>query len=122
MGVANDEENVVPARDLYAEGRYPKLTVGQAAIIQGFPEEWEFFGGKTARYRQVGNAFPPPVAEAVGRSIVEALGRTGPILPDPDVDDDVQAESLFPPEVIPEREFSPAFADNADDLQRTLSR
>lgn len=50
----------------------PKLTVVQAAIIQGFPLDWEFQGRKTASYRQVGNAFPPPVAQAVGSSIISA--------------------------------------------------
>ena len=51
----------------------PKLTVRMVARIQGFPDEWEFAGGKTAQYRQVGNAFPPPVAAAVGGSICLAL-------------------------------------------------
>ncbi|MFH8754717.1 DNA cytosine methyltransferase [Streptomyces atroolivaceus] len=52
---------------------YPKLTAGQAAMLQGFPQDWHFTGGKTARYRQVGNAFPPPVARAVAASIMSAL-------------------------------------------------
>ena len=43
------------------------------AKLQGFPDDWQISGRKTAAYRQVGNAFPPPVAEAVGRSIREAL-------------------------------------------------
>lgn len=30
-------------------------------------------GGKTAQWRQVGNAFPPPVAEAIGKAISRAL-------------------------------------------------
>lgn len=51
----------------------PKLTVEMAAVIQGFPITWQFFGGKTAIYRQVGNAFPPPVSEAVGNSISMAI-------------------------------------------------
>jgi len=51
----------------------PKLTVAMAAVIQGFPRNWQFAGKKTAAYRQVGNAFPPPVAEAVGRRIRAAL-------------------------------------------------
>lgn len=51
----------------------PRLTVRMAATIQGFPEEWSFFGKKTQAYRQVGNAFPPPVARAVGLQIAEAL-------------------------------------------------
>lgn len=51
----------------------PRLTVSMAATIQGFPADWEFSGRKTNAYRQVGNAFPPPVAEAVGRSLRLAL-------------------------------------------------
>lgn len=51
----------------------PRLTVEMAALIQGFPRDWKFQGRKTAAYRQVGNAFPPLVAEAVGRSLVGAL-------------------------------------------------
>ena len=51
----------------------PKLTVPMAAAIQGFPPHWEFAGRKTAGYRQVGNAFPPPVAKAVGEQIRKAL-------------------------------------------------
>jgi len=51
----------------------PKLTVKMAGLIQGFPEGWEFVGKKTPAYRQVGNAFPPPVAKAIGLAIREAL-------------------------------------------------
>lgn len=51
----------------------PRLTVPMAARIQGFPDNWEFAGAKTHAYRQVGNAFPPPVARALGASILEAL-------------------------------------------------
>ena len=51
----------------------PKLTLKMTALIQGFPKEWEFAGKKTPAYRQVGNAFPPPVAKAVGESLITAL-------------------------------------------------
>ena len=51
----------------------PRLTVEMAARLQGFPEEWQFVGKKTHAYRQVGNAFPPPVAEAVGLQIAQAI-------------------------------------------------
>ena len=51
----------------------PRLTVEMAAAIQGFPPSWQFAGRKTSAYRQVGNAFPPPVARAVGRALRDAL-------------------------------------------------
>ena len=55
----------------------PRLTLEMAAALQGFPPEWKFVGRKTAAYRQIGNAFPPPVAEAVGLAIGSAItGRT----------------------------------------------
>ena len=51
----------------------PKLTVNMAAMVQGFPQEWKIAGKKTPAYRQVGNAFPPPVAKAIGDAIYKAL-------------------------------------------------
>lgn len=51
----------------------PKLTLNMTALIQGFPKDWKISGKKTPAYRQVGNAFPPPVAKAVGKSIYKAL-------------------------------------------------
>lgn len=51
----------------------PRLTVPMAAAIQGFPADWQFSGRKTPAYRQVGNAFPPPVAEAIGKAIAKVL-------------------------------------------------
>jgi DNA (cytosine-5)-methyltransferase 1 len=66
-----------PGKDFVGEKdgyeNMPLLTVRMAARIQGFPDWWEFAGKKTAAYRQVGNAFPPPVSKAVGDSIREAL-------------------------------------------------
>jgi len=51
----------------------PKLTNRMVARIQGFPDVWIFSGKKTAAFRQIGNAFPPPVSRAVGKSIRRAL-------------------------------------------------
>ncbi len=65
-GVADEP----PAKDF--EGM-PKLTTRMAARLQGFPDEWSFWGRKTTTYRQIGNAFPPPVARAVGLAIAKAL-------------------------------------------------
>jgi DNA (cytosine-5)-methyltransferase 1 len=53
----------------------PRLTVRMAARIQGFDDGWQFHGKKTAAYRQVGNAFPPPVARAVATNLREAMQR-----------------------------------------------
>lgn len=66
LGIAD----AAPARDF--DGM-PRLTVRMAARIQGFPDDWKFSGRKTAAYRQVGNAFPPPVAKAVSQQIAHAL-------------------------------------------------
>jgi DNA (cytosine-5)-methyltransferase 1 len=54
----------------------PKLTLRMTARIQGFPDDWQFAGGKTAAYRQIGNAFPPPVAQAVALKIRQAIQGT----------------------------------------------
>lgn len=54
----------------------PYLSLRMAARIQGFPDVWDFFGKKTHAYRQIGNAFPPPVALAVGRQIFNAINQS----------------------------------------------
>ena len=51
----------------------PRLTTRMAARVQGFPDSWTILGKKTAAYRQIGNAFPPPVAAAVGGQIHACL-------------------------------------------------
>lgn len=51
----------------------PRLTVEMVGLLQGFPEGWQFYGRKTAAYRQVGNAFPPPVAAAVAKQVRKAI-------------------------------------------------
>lgn len=73
LGIANE----APGPDFPADG-LPKLTTRMVARIQGFPDSWIFSGRKTAAYRQVGNAFPPPVARALGESIVAALSSASP--------------------------------------------
>lgn len=53
-----------------------RLTVEQAALLQGFPAGWHIAGRKTARYRQIANAVPPPLAHALGLAIAGALRAT----------------------------------------------
>ena len=66
LGIANTP----PQPDF--EGN-PKLTKEMIAIIQGFPPEWNFGNKKTSACRMIGNAFPPPVAMAVGNQIRKAI-------------------------------------------------
>ncbi len=65
-GVAND----APSKDFQG---MPKLTKEMIALIQGFPPEWSFGKKKTSACRMIGNAFPPPVAKAVGLEIRRCL-------------------------------------------------
>lgn len=69
-GVANE------APDAEFQGM-PKLTPRMIARIQGFPDEWDFGSKKTKACRMIGNAFPPPVAKAVGIQIRKVLETNG---------------------------------------------
>jgi DNA (cytosine-5)-methyltransferase 1 len=50
-----------------------RLSVEDAAILQGFPPDHPWRGSRTKQLEQIGNAFPPPLAEAV---LAENIGRT----------------------------------------------
>lgn len=67
-GIANAAPSQEDPRDLV-----PRLTLEMVAALQGFPPDWRFSGGKTAAYRQIGNALPPPVAKSIGQRISSAL-------------------------------------------------
>jgi len=69
LGIANE----APAPEFVG---MPRLTVRMVARLQGFPDSWQFAGGKTATYRQVGNAFPPPFARAVAESVKACLSAS----------------------------------------------
>lgn len=74
--VPGPEFAMKPGEEPVNRPNLPRLTVDQVALLQGFPADWTVLGGKTARYRQVGHAFPPPLAAAVGHQIAHALARS----------------------------------------------
>lgn len=47
----------------------------EAALIQGFPFDFEFFGSKPSIARQIGNAVPPPLGRAVAESVKSLLAE-----------------------------------------------
>lgn len=49
------------------------FTVREYARIQTFPDDWEFVGGISSQYKQIGNAVPVKLAEEIGKQIVKAL-------------------------------------------------
>ncbi|MFE0694209.1 DUF6339 family protein [Streptomyces sp. NPDC058869] len=73
LGVNGNSLGDTPPGPDFPPDALPKLTVEQAALIQSIPEEWQFAGGKTSRYRQIGHAMPPPLAHAVGAAVAAAL-------------------------------------------------
>lgn len=87
-----------PGPDFPEDGN-PRLTTEMVQILQGWDPaegyEWQFSGRKTSRYRQIGNAFPPPVARAVGTSIRKALKHEGPQRDRGAVEAEVLHDSLY---------------------------
>lgn len=55
----------------YRANRVP--TVRESARIQSFPDDFKFIGIKTSQLKQVGNAVPPILAQAVAKSIASYL-------------------------------------------------
>jgi DNA (cytosine-5)-methyltransferase 1 len=49
------------------------LSIREAARVQTFPDDFRFAGQPSHRFRQIGNAVPPLLAEAIGRQIRVAL-------------------------------------------------
>ncbi|TBB11167.1 DNA (cytosine-5-)-methyltransferase [Rhizobium ruizarguesonis] len=59
--------------DKCGAGFLPQLTLRMRARLQGFPDYWDFVGGKDSTARQVGNAVPPVIGQAIGLAVRSAL-------------------------------------------------
>ncbi len=58
---------------VHDSGYFRYLTVRECAQLQGFPRRYELPGLRGKAMRQLGNAVPVPLAEAMGSKIAEVL-------------------------------------------------
>lgn len=57
-----------------------RMSVRELATVQGFPIAFEFCGNQSDAYRQIGNAVPPPLAEAVARCFLNLVPKRDAIV------------------------------------------
>lgn len=65
-----------------------RLTLEEAAILQGFPMGVEWAGQTSAQFRQIGNSVPPPLAEAVARHMMNFIDQADTTMNVPTMDED----------------------------------
>lgn len=58
------------------------LTIREYARIQTFPDDWEFCGSLSSRYKQIGNAVPVNLAWAIGRALMRLFNRIEALNPE----------------------------------------
>lgn len=66
----------MPATDLCHPTEDRPLSIEEYRAIQGFPEDWIFRGDISDIYRQIGNAVPIALGEAIGRAILKDISKS----------------------------------------------
>lgn len=68
------------------------LSINECSRIQGFPEDYPWVGSDKEKITQIGNAVPPPLAQAIAQlltmSVFRETPQDAPAPPDPDSDDE----------------------------------
>lgn len=83
--------------DSFTRGRYGhpeqhrSLTLREGARLQGFPDDFRFYGTRYDVRLQIGNAVPPPLAKAVGEAVARVIRK----------DDRIPARPLWPENAVP---------------------
>lgn len=79
------------------DGTLRRITIREAARLQGFPDEWDFCGNKADVYQQIGNAVPTVFGEALGKVLYEYLDggyqlcdETNEIMLPPDIEANIR--------------------------------
>lgn len=70
----------MPATDICHPDEDRPLSVEEYKRIQQFPDDWEMCGSITDQYKQIGNAVPVGLGEAVGRTILAHM-KGKPLIP-----------------------------------------
>lgn len=68
----------MPATDLCHPTQDRPLSVEEYKRVQGFPGDWRICGDLASLYRQVGNAVPVPLGEAIGRAVLADMAGERP--------------------------------------------
>lgn len=66
----------MPATDLCHPTENRPLSIEEYGSIQGFPTDWEICGPILEQYRQIGNAVPIKLGEAIARTILDDMNGT----------------------------------------------
>ncbi|MDN4469433.1 DNA cytosine methyltransferase [Gordonibacter sp. RACS_AR68] len=68
----------MPATDLCHPTKDRPLSVEEYKRVQGFPDDWPICGNILDKYRQIGNAVPTALGEAIGRAIIDDMNGVKP--------------------------------------------